>query len=198
MREQIIRYVRHLQDTLAMLPSNRDVERTVEVLLEAYHKGAKVMAFGNGGSGCLAAHFIQDLAKHTIVGDSKSEVVVEKRFKALCLNETISTMTTWANDLDWKAVFSQQVLNWIEPDDVVVGVTGSGNTENVLLAFEVAKRAGATTIALCGGGKAAEIADVVVVLESDVNYIREDAMSAVVHIVCDALRSTIQGSEQWT
>lgn len=185
-------YVNNMKGTLDMLSANTDLEAVINTLLEAHKNGNKVIAFGNGGSGCLASHLIQDLAKHTIVSDNKSEVVCHKRFKAICLNESISTMTTWANDVGFNRVFSEQLINLVEPWDVVIGITGSGNTENIIKALEVANSKGAVSIAFAGGGKIKDIAQISLVIESDINYCIEDALSSVVHIITDIIRTEIQ------
>jgi D-sedoheptulose 7-phosphate isomerase len=195
-QDYIDQYVEMQKKALDSLPrQGNGIYTLIKVLLRAYDRGNKVITFGNGGSGSLAAHLTQDLAKHVVVSDSKSEVVVEKRFKTLCLNESVACLTTWANDVGYDRVFSEQLINWVEPGDVVIGITGSGNTENVLKALEVANKRRATTVALTGGsgGKVKDTAWINIIIDSNVNYCVEDALSSVVHITCDVLRSRIQG-----
>jgi D-sedoheptulose 7-phosphate isomerase len=185
-------YVNEMKSALDSLTETEGIELAIYVLLEAYEKGNNVIAFGNGGSGCLAAHLIQDLAKHTIISDDKSKVVNYKRFRALCLNESVSTMTTWANDVGYEKVFSEQLLNWVRLGDVVIGITGSGNTPNIIEALKAANSKGATTIALTGGGRVVDLAKISIVVKSKINYCIEDALSSAVHIITDAIRDEIQ------
>jgi len=191
-KSDVIEYIENMKSALDSLTFNNNIASIVEVLLEAYEKGQKIFVFGNGGSGCLASHLVQDLNKHTIVSDKKSAVVVNKRFKAICLNESVSTMTTWANDVGYDRVFSEQLINLVEPWDVVIGITGSGNTPNVIKALEIAKTKGAIPIAFTGGGKVLEITQYALIVESDVNYCIEDALSCAVHIITDVIRNEIQ------
>ena len=191
-RSEVLDYIKNVKSALDSLTFRDSILNIVEVLLEAYEKGNRVFSFGNGGSGCLASHLVQDLNKHTIVGDDKSKVVVHKRFKAICLNESVSTMTTWANDVGYDRVFSGQLINLVEPWDIVIGITGSGNTPNVIKALEIAKTKGAIPIAFTGGGKVLEITQYALIIESDVNYCIEDALSCAVHIITDVIRNEIQ------
>lgn len=187
-------YVNEMKSALDLLPCNTDIETVINILLEAYKNDNMVFTFGNGGSGNLAAHLVQDLNKHTIVGDDKSQAITDKRFKAICLNENISSMTTWANDAGYNKVFSEQLVNFVGGGDVVIGITGSGNTENVIKALRAANYYGATSIAFTGGtgGKVKDIAQVCLKIESEVNYCIEDALSCVIHIICDYLKQEIK------
>lgn len=190
---KIDNYVKGVIDAYSNFPT-AEVEAVISLLLQAYYENKVVFTMGSGGSGSIAAHLVQDLAKHTIVSDSKDGVVVERRFKTLCLNESVSTLTTWANDMGYDEVFSQQLANWVDEGDIVIGVSGSGNSKNIVKAFKVAKEKGAVTIALTGhqGGKVKELSDVCVIVPSDVNYFIEDVHSSLVHIWCDIIRSHIQ------
>lgn len=155
----------------------------------------RLLQWATGGHGGTASHFINDLLKHTVVSDKKDEVIVKgKRFKALCLNDNMPTLTSWANDVGWDEVFSQQLANWVEEGDVVVGITGSGNSENILRAFRLAKEHKAVTIAWTGyeGGKVKDIADICFIVPSDnISYI-EDVHFSLIHICCDIIRKTLQ------
>jgi len=191
-KSDVLKYIENMKSALDSLTFNNNIASIIEVIFDAYEKGNKIFAFGNGGSGCLASHLVQDLNKHTIVSDKKSAVVVNKRFKAICLNESVSTMTTWANDVGYDRVFSEQLINLVEPWDVVIGITGSGNTPNVINALEIAKTKGAIPIAFTGGGKVLEITQYALIVGSDVNYCIEDALSCAVHIITDVIRNEIQ------
>ncbi len=112
----------------------------VAVLLKAQEDGKSIFTMGNGGHGNTAAHMINDIAKHTISSDEKDSVVTAKRFRTMCLNDSVSLLTGVANDMGYDHVFSEQLKNWCQEGDVVIGISGSGNSPNVLNAFEVAKQ----------------------------------------------------------
>ena len=186
-------YMKLLAGTLQEL-DNEQLARIVEVLLEAQRQGKKVLTMGNGGHGSTAAHIINDLAKHTISNDTKTAVVSDQRFKTLCLNDSVSFITAIANDMGYEHVFSEQVKNWCEAGDVVIGISGSGNSQNVLNAFEAARSLGATTVCLSGrgGGKAKDVADICVVVPSWKMVHVEDVHMAICHAIADELKKAIQ------
>jgi len=171
------------------------IEEIIKVLLKAYEDGKKVITMGNGGHASTASHLINDLAKHTIVSDKKDKVIVKgKRFKTLCLNDNMPTLTSWANDVGYEDCFSEQLANWVEEGDVVIGITGSGNSQNILNAFEVAKRQRAISIALTGyqGGKIKDVADICFIVPSDNISFIEDVHFSLTHLWCDIIRGIIQ------
>ena len=149
---------------------------------------------GNGGHCNTAAHMINDFAKHTVSSDTKDTVVTEQRFKTMCLNDSVSFVTGLANDMGYEHIFSEQLKNWCAAGDVVIGISGSGNSPNVLRAFEVAKARGATAICLSGkgGGRAKDVADICVVVPSDKMVQIEDVHLAINHAVADELKKAIQ------
>ena len=107
---------------------------------------------GNGGSAATASHFVGDLSKGTIVADFP-------RFKAIALTDNVPNMLAWGNDSSYEDIFVEQLKNLMEPEDVVVGISGSGNSRNVIKAIDYANEKGAITIGLLGydGGKLIEI-----------------------------------------
>ncbi|HIJ64836.1 MAG TPA: SIS domain-containing protein [Candidatus Hydrogenedentes bacterium] len=178
----------------------RPLADVVAAIHAAQANGKKVFTMGNGGHGNTAAHMINDLAKHTVSSDAKDEVVTGKRFKTMCLNDSVSFLTGLANDMGYEHVFSEQLRNWCEEGDVVIGVSGSGNSANVLKAFEVAKARGATTICLSGkgGGRAKEVADICVVVPCDKMVQIEDVHLAINHAIADELKKIVQERDNLT
>jgi D-sedoheptulose 7-phosphate isomerase len=171
------------------------ISEVIDLLLEAFDKRKQVFAMGNGGHCCTASHFVQDLVKHTIVSDTKDEVVWKgKRFKALSLCESMSSLTTWANDVSYEACFSEQLKGWVEEGDLVFGFTSSGNSKNILEAFETARSCGAKSVCITGkdGGKARNLADICLIVPTYTPLFIEDAHLAIVHVMCNAIRSAIQ------
>ena len=186
-------YVEELCATLKQLDTAQ-LAQIVAVLLRAQEDGKNIFTMGNGGHGNTAAHMINDIAKHTVSSDEKDSVVTAKRFRTMCLNDSVSLMTGVANDMGYDHVFSEQLKSWCGEGDVVIGISGSGNSPNVLKAFEVAKQRGATTICLSGkgGGKAKQQADICVVVPSDKMVQIEDVHLAINHAVADELKKAVQ------
>jgi D-sedoheptulose 7-phosphate isomerase len=186
-------YLDRLCATLKQLDT-RQLAQVVAVILKAQEEGKTIFTMGNGGHGNTAAHMINDFAKHTVSSDSKDAVVTEKRFKTMCLNDSVSFVTGLANDMGYEHIFSEQLKNWCAAGDVVIGISGSGNSPNVLRAFEVARARGATTICLSGkgGGRAKDAADICVVVPSDKMVQIEDVHLAINHAVADELKKAIQ------
>ncbi|MHB9071369.1 MAG: D-sedoheptulose-7-phosphate isomerase [Sedimentisphaerales bacterium] len=190
-------YMDSLSNALKQLDKEQ-LAKVVEVLLKAQQQGKKILTMGNGGHGNTAAHMINDLAKHTTSSDSKDAVVTEKRFRTMCLNDSVSFVTGIGNDMGYDYIFSEQVKNWCDASDVVIGISGSGNSENVLKAFEVAKSLGATTICFSGkgGGKAKAVADICIVVPSSKMVQIEDVHLAINHALADELKKLIQNRSE--
>jgi D-sedoheptulose 7-phosphate isomerase len=186
-------YLDRLCATLKKLDT-RQLAQVVEVVLKAQEQGKTIFTMGNGGHGNTAAHMINDFAKHTVSSDDKNKVVSEKRFKTMCLNDSVSFVTGLGNDMGFDHIFSEQLKNWCDEGDVVIGISGSGNSANVLRAFEVAKSRGATTICLSGkgGGKAKRAADICIDVPSDKMVQIEDVHLAINHAIADELKKAIQ------
>jgi D-sedoheptulose 7-phosphate isomerase len=192
-------YMAGLAATLSQVDTAQLAE-IVAVLLRAQENGNTVFTMGNGGHANTAAHMVNDIAKHTISSDAKNCVVSAKRFRTMCLNDSVSLMTGVGNDMGYDYVFSEQLENWCQPGDVVIGISGSGNSPNVLKAFDVAKQRGATSICLSGkgGGKSRTAADICVVVPSDKMVQIEDVHLAINHAVADELKKVIQQRTELT
>ena len=151
--ENINHYFVGIHETLENL-NKGDVNSFAKLLLDTYEKGGTIYAFGNGGSGATASHFCGDLVKGVSYG-------LDKRFRAICLNDNIPAMMAIANDISYDDIFVEQLKNFLKEDDLVVGISGSGNSTNVVKALEYTKSKGARSVAICGfkGGKIKEIAD---------------------------------------
>ena len=187
-------YVSGIREVFGKVPVNT-IKEIIKALLKAYEDGKKVITMGNGGHASTASHLINDLAKHTVVSDKKDKVIVKgKRFKTLCLDDNVATLTSWANDVGYEDCFSEQLANWVEEGDIVIGITGSGNSENILNAFQVAKRHRAITIALTGyqGGKIKDVADICFIVPSNNISFIEDVHLSLTHLWCDIIRKIFQ------
>ena len=165
------------------IPADR-VADLVELLKTCRAEDRQLFAFGNGGSGSNTSHFITDLGK------SSSDNLVSqdngRRFRCMSLNENMAWITALGNDYSYEDVFVGQLQNYARPGDLVLTMSVSGSSPNLVKAIEWANEHGLTTIALVGGkrGKLAEIAREVIVIDSE-HYGRvEDAHMTICHMLC--------------
>jgi D-sedoheptulose 7-phosphate isomerase len=123
-------------------------ERLIEAFLKAYLEERQIFVMGNGGSSATASHWACDINKGCCLHH-------KKKFKMICLNDNISTILAYANDLSYDQIFVEQLKNLFSPGDLVIGISGSGNSNNVLEAINYANDNGGITAGLCGfsGGK---------------------------------------------
>jgi D-sedoheptulose 7-phosphate isomerase len=184
-------YVREWGELLKSLDLN-EINKVIEVLLRAYKNDNSVFIFGNGGSASTASHFACDLGKGTL-GDHYN--LSKKRFKVYSLTDNVATITAYANDLGFEEIFSQQLKNLIKDGDIVIAITGSGNSENVVKAVKLANSHKATTIAFLGfdGGKLASMVDHKIVIRNDNYGIIEDAHDMLHHLIYSVLKERIKG-----
>lgn len=153
-----------------------EFEQFIDVLRAAYERQKQIFIFGNGGSGSTASHFACDFNKGVSYGK-------DRRFKIICLNDNVPTMLAYANDVSYEDIFVEQLKNFLAPGDVVIGVSGSGNSGNVLRAVEYANQQGAVTYGICGygGGKLKQAAAKSLVVRSNDMQKVEDAHYVILH-----------------
>jgi D-sedoheptulose 7-phosphate isomerase len=154
------------------------VDQAIEWFRQAREEGRQIFVCGNGGSAATASHFATDMVK----GASYGRPV---RFRILALTDSVSTLTAYANDVSYEAVFVEQLKNFARPGDLVMGISGSGNSPNVLRAIEYANSIGCRTLALTGrdGGRLAPLAQLTIhVPEPHMGRI-EDAHLVVCHMI---------------
>ena len=165
-----------------------EIERMVDFIITAYKSGGKVVLFGNGGSAADAQHLACELV---------GRFMLERRaFPAIALTTNTSTLTAVANDCGYETVFSRQVEALVNEKDVVIGISTSGNSPNVIEAIKTAKRKGAKTIGLTGGngGKLAGVADLVLTVPSDSTPRIQEAHITIGHIVCELVERELSGT----
>ena len=158
-----------------------EIAALVETLRVAWSQDQQIFAIGNGGSAANASHFAVDLGK----GSSDT---LPRRFRVLSLTDNVAWMTALGNDYSYDEIFSRQLANYARKGDVLITASVSGNSPNLVKAFERAKSHGVKTIALVGAkrGRLAELADQVVVID-DTHYGRvEDVQMHILHILCYA------------
>ncbi len=182
-------YLAELKGVIDAMPLG-EIERAADILFAAYQKDHTIFTLGNGGSAALASHIAADLGKATHV-PGPAALAKMKRLKVLALTDSTPLLTAWANDASYEIVFAAQMENFIEAGDVVLGISGSGNSPNVLRALELARKAGATSVGFtgCGGGKMKDLLDCAVVVPSNSMQIVEDAHVIASHLLLVDLRT---------
>jgi D-sedoheptulose 7-phosphate isomerase len=179
-------YFEELQRVMVSLPKD-GIDQIADTLVRAYDAGRTVYLCGNGGSAALASHFACDLGKGTAYCNGG------KRLRALSLTDNLPTLTAWANDSSYEDVFSEQLRNFVQPGDVTLAISGSGNSKNVLNALQVAREAGAKTVGISGfqGGQMKSLCDICVVVPSNNMQIIEDLHLAMAHSIFRIVYSRI-------
>lgn len=163
-----------------------DIRFAVEMLFAAWGRRGTTWIIGNGGSASTASHMMNDLHKCTYVEG-------RPRFKALALTDNVPLITAISNDVEYAEVFVEPLRAHLEPDDVVIAISGSGNSPNVLRAIAYAKELGVATIGLCGaaGGKLATLADHRIIFPAPLIGQQEDGHLMLNHAIALALRDRI-------
>ena len=177
MKEAIDNYFNLLKQSVDGL-DRKAIISFVDLLLEARKNGNNIYIMGNGGSASTASHFTCDFNK----GLSYKKDI---RFKMICLNDNIATMLAYSNDLGYENVFVEQLKNFLKKDDVVIGISGSGNSKNILNAIEYANDLGAKTVGLTGfdGGKLKDIVDISIHADINNMQVAEDVHMTICHML---------------
>ena len=180
-RDCLVDYCTGLSKALENVPQDR-FEEFVQLLENAYHEGRQVFFMGNGGSGSTASHIACDLNKGVSYGR-------EKRFRVISLNDNAVTLTVYANDVSYEDVFIEPLKNFLRPGDLVVGISGSGNSPNVLKAIGYSNSHDAHTVGLCGfdGGKLAGLVRTPVLAPVHDMQKAEDVHMILLHVVMQVL-----------
>ena len=180
--EHITSYISVLQDTVGKLPVD-PITRVVETLQNARLEGRKVFVMGNGGSASTANHFVCDLAKNTR-HDSLPH------FRVIGLTDNMAIFSAYANDEGYENVFAAQLANLVEAEDVVIAISASGNSANVVKAIQEAKSYNAVTVGFTGftGGKLASLVDIQVHVDSHVIEHVEDIHLMLEHMIVQAIK----------
>jgi D-sedoheptulose 7-phosphate isomerase len=181
MKEFIRDYIADLKTCLDDLDTD-SLEKVKDLLLKAYTDKKQIFICGNGGSATTASHFACDLGKGTTVDFADSS---ETRFRVVALTDNIATLTAYANDNSYEDIFKEQLVNLIGPGDVVIGISASGNSENVVRALKLAKEKGATSASFVGfsGGKCKDVSDISVYVKNDHYGVVEDMHLVIMHLL---------------
>jgi D-sedoheptulose 7-phosphate isomerase len=185
-RQIIQSYLSAVGATLANVPVDT-IAQVVDLIETARENGKRIFTFGNGGSAATASHFASDLSKGAI---SKGK----PRIKAFALTDNMPLLSAWANDTSYENIFAEQLENFIEPGDIAIGISGSGNSPNVLNGAKIAKAKGATTIGFIGfdGGKLKDLVDIALVVPNHNMEQVEDVHLLLEHVITTCLRNSSQ------
>lgn len=184
--DHIKNYITGLQLTINQLPRPLIAE-VIDVLHEARLKGSQVFIMGNGGSAATASHFVCDLAKNT-----RREGL--PHFRVIGLTDNMAIFSAYANDEGYESVFSQQLVNLVKPGDVIIGISASGNSKNVLNAIEEAQKHDVTTIGFTGfdGGRLGQMVNINIHVKSDIIEHVEDIHLILEHMIVKAIKDQTQ------
>ncbi len=166
--------------------SRQDIEGIADIIFNAWKKEKMIFIMGNGGSATTASHFARDLKIGTAAKG-------KPRVRSISLTDNVALITALANDIDYSSIFEEQLIGQVEEDDVVIGISASGNSTNVLKAVEYARRNGAITIGFIGfgGGKLKELAHKSIVLSSRDYGQVEDIHLSLAHIISCLVKERI-------
>ncbi len=169
-------YFANLAAALALMPEGK-IDAMYAWMKEAYDAEKQIFVMGNGGSAATASHFVVDMNKGVSMN-------LSKKFRMIALNDNQPSLTAYANDESYDVVFEKALENFIRPGDLVIGISTSGNSKNVVRAFELAKIRGNRPVAMTArpGGRLAEIADLTVAVPTEDIQIAEDLHLSMVHM----------------
>ena len=166
--DYISEYLEMEKKTIESL-NREELLSVVNAFLDVYEKEGTIYVFGNGGSASTASHMANDYNKGL-------NEFLDKKFRFVCPNDNVATLMSIANDISYEEVFRMQLRGKLEEKDLVVGISGSGNSMNVINAISYAKEMGVKTVGLCGyeGGKLKALSDVVLHVKLNNMQIVED------------------------
>jgi D-sedoheptulose 7-phosphate isomerase len=184
-RDRVASYLDEIEVVVKSI-SRTDVRNVVERLFRAWSDGRTTYIVGNGGSASTASHMMNDLNKMTTLDGAP-------RFRAIALTDNMPYITAIGNDIDFADVFVEQLRNLLRPSDVLIAISGSGNSENIIRAAQYAREIGAEVVGLCGnaGSRLCENADAVVTVASASICQQEDGHLILNHAIALALRERI-------
>jgi D-sedoheptulose 7-phosphate isomerase len=192
MQGHVDRYLERLRVAMDGLARER-LSELGEILFRAYRNDKQVLVIGNGGSSSTASHMAADLAKNTIGPNMR-------RFRIMSLNDNAAIVTALANDLGYENVFSEQLTSLVGAGDVLIAVSASGNSPNILKAMRYARSRSAEVVGLLGfdGGQAVALADLAIIVPSNDYGVVEDLHLVINHILVDFFRDQLAVGRPWT
>lgn len=182
-------YLSSLHQTMNELPKEK-ILKAIELLHSARLAGRQIFIMGNGGSASTATHFVCDLAKNT-------RAKGWPHYKVIGLTDNMAIFSAYANDEGYENVFSQQLDNLIMPDDIVIGISASGNSKNVLNGIALAKSRNAITVGFTGfdGGQLADLVHLNIHVNSNIIEHVEDIHLMLEHMIVKCLRDQVDAQK---
>lgn len=176
-------YLADLSQVLTALP-REPLAQIAQLLIDAAREERTVFIFGNGGSAATASHLVCDLAK-------TASMPGLPRLRALALTDNVPLLTAWGNDASYDVVFAEQLRTFVRWGDIVIAISASGNSPNILAGVEAAREAGAVVVGITGfgGGKLQALCDICLVVPSNEYGPVEDLHMIFVHAVTATLRA---------
>ena len=186
LKQQLGDYMKNVAANLKHSPLGR-LEKAAELILTAGNKGNWIYLAGNGGSASTASHFANDLVKGLAVENNL-------RFKAQALEDSVSTITALANDLDYSEIYREQLKNFTSPGDIFIPISGSGNSVNVVKAAQYAQKNRVTVISFTGrdGGRLKQYSDLCCIAPTEIMEQIEDIHLVWEHALITVLRDKIR------
>ncbi len=174
-------YIEKLGKTLAAIDFN-EMDQAIDVIESAWRAGKQIITLGNGGSSMTALHFVNDWNKSIYLS-------TQIPFKGRSLVDNMGLVMSYSNDISFEDVFVEQLKNILQPGDLVLAISGSGNSENVIRAVEYANQNQAVTLGLCGysGGKLKNLVQHLVWVDVNDMQLVEDSHAIFGHIVMQRL-----------
>ena len=187
LRGELESYIERVRTLLQRLDLDA-IEETIALLHEAYIEDRAVLVIGNGGSACTATHLCEDLATYTIPFEHP------KRLRVLSLTDNTAMVTALGNDIDFDAVFSEQVQTYGRSGDLLIAMSGSGNSPNIIAAVERAQALGMRVVGMTGfgGGRLRELSDVSLHSPIDEMQVAQDGHMVMTHLLIEGLRARVQ------
>ena len=184
--EEILESTKIIKKTILLIP---EILKTIDIIVNAIKNGNKIIIFGNGGSAADAQHIAAEL-----IGRFQKE---RKSYPAIALTADSSVLTSLGNDYSFEVIFSRQCESLVSKNDVVIGISTSGNSINVLKGLQTAKQNGATIISLLGnkGGKIKKISDLAIIVDSDLTSKIQEAHRIIYHIICKNVEEKLSGKK---
>lgn len=182
-------YIENLSTALHAVPTG-EIEAVQKVLEQAFREGRQIFIAGNGGSAATASHMACDFQKTTL---AKEHDRIAKRVRCVALSDNVPLITAWGNDVSYEEIFGQQLRAIADKGDLLLVITASGNSPNILKALSAASELGVATIGFLGfeGGKAQAMCDHSIVIRSSDYGVIEDAHSVLMHMLTAALRESV-------
>lgn len=179
-------YLNQVHEAILAMPA-QPVDRVVQTLLTAGAQGRTIFLCGNGGSAATASHMANDIAKGTMLPGAF-------RFRVIALTDNVPLMTAWGNDTHYENIFAEQLIPLIGENDVLIAISTSGNSANILKAVQVAREAGAISIGMTDqiGGQLKKMVDYCLSTPCTIIEQVEDVHMVLAHCIVSAIRDELK------